>query len=727
MKRMIRHNKISFIVLFLFVAIGFAYLTRTLGNSGNNFLKSNYWDIHFENIKSISYSIEAVSPATIDNTGLNIDFSATFNEPGEKYAFYVDVVNEGTIPGMIELITKSGIPEEYSNVISMSVLNLDESEVKTHQLIDDGDRTKLLVIVSYEDDISEEDLLDNDIILNLSVSIDVIQADENAVVGPMNLYKTVAFAWKQAGSVDNTQGGLGLFRFTSTKDNRFPVYYYSKNIDKVFDNNVIFGGFCWRIIRTTDTGGVKLLYNGTPVDDQCVGYSAGFNYDSFNPATINLEYHGYMYGESTLNNKTYVSGSYSGYVGRSFETESYYFAKSANYSNGTFTLSNPVLLDISSSESILSEYKYTLFSTNYDASSSIYYAVKKIENNNIYGYNARNTVTYYYGDSVTKNSSGTYNIDSPSYFSIVDWDSNYENLVGKYLISSEPYNSVIYVGNATMTSASGVYARSLFTYSNSYEYRDGSYYLTGDTLRIADWNNRSQLHNKHYFCLNLETSCEELGYIYEANNNYMYYITLRNGNDLNEAIDDLYAPVNDSKSKQYIDSWYENNLISYEKYLEDAPYCNETKIISNNFNPNGGAINLNTNFAYCNRINNYYSLTCDKKYAFTVNESDTGNGYLKYPIGLMTADEMELAGGTDNSYSYIYTDNSRFWSMTPYFKQYNQEYYYFNILQHSSSISIYSFVYGSAYNRPVISVNDKLIVVGGDGNETTPYQLYYLD
>ncbi|MBR6949410.1 MAG: hypothetical protein IKH54_04410, partial [Bacilli bacterium] len=66
MKRIIRRNKTIYLALFLFMAIGFAYLTRTLGNSGNNFLKSNEWDIHFENIKQLSYSIEPTSPATID-------------------------------------------------------------------------------------------------------------------------------------------------------------------------------------------------------------------------------------------------------------------------------------------------------------------------------------------------------------------------------------------------------------------------------------------------------------------------------------------------------------------------------------------------------------------------------------------------------------------------------------------------------------------------------------
>ena len=39
-------------------------------------------------------------------------------------------------------------------------------------------------------------------------------------------------------------------------------------------NNVLFGGFCWQIYRTTDSGGVKILYNGQPNDGKCEGYYA---------------------------------------------------------------------------------------------------------------------------------------------------------------------------------------------------------------------------------------------------------------------------------------------------------------------------------------------------------------------------------------------------------------------------------------------------------------------
>ena len=49
-------------------------------------------------------------------------------------------------------------------------------------------------------------------------------------------------------------------------------------------NNVIYANHCWKIIRTTDTGGVRLLYNGEAENGQClntrgnhVGYSGVSN------------------------------------------------------------------------------------------------------------------------------------------------------------------------------------------------------------------------------------------------------------------------------------------------------------------------------------------------------------------------------------------------------------------------------------------------------------------
>ncbi|MBQ4262690.1 MAG: hypothetical protein IJB83_00400, partial [Bacilli bacterium] len=44
------------------------------------------------------------------------------------------------------------------------------------------------------------------------------------------------------------------------------VYYYRGAVE---NNNVIFGGYCWRIVRTNEDGSVRLRYNGTYENGTC--------------------------------------------------------------------------------------------------------------------------------------------------------------------------------------------------------------------------------------------------------------------------------------------------------------------------------------------------------------------------------------------------------------------------------------------------------------------------
>ncbi|MBR6950060.1 MAG: hypothetical protein IKH54_07745, partial [Bacilli bacterium] len=167
-----RHRKINYkllIVLVIFIAIGYAYLTRNLGNLGANLLRKNDWNIYFDNIKPVDGSITPTSPATIDNSKLVVNFSTSFNEPGEYYSFYVDVVNDGSVPCMINFINLNGVPSEYENLVNFTVKNFDMSEIREHQLLHAKDKIMLIVRVEYNEDLSEDDLLVSDLNLNLSL------------------------------------------------------------------------------------------------------------------------------------------------------------------------------------------------------------------------------------------------------------------------------------------------------------------------------------------------------------------------------------------------------------------------------------------------------------------------------------------------------------------------------------------------------------------------------
>ena len=133
---------------------------------------------------------------------------------------------------------------------------------------------------------------------------------------------TIVIDYKVRSGVSGTNG---IYTTTATAGN-VPVYYYRGDADKV-NNNIIFNNMCWKIIRTTETGGIKLIYNGTPIDGKCetqTGKTTQIGESAFNEKADDNAYVGYMYGtagssnyeatHANINNsaiKTYIDNWYS--------------------------------------------------------------------------------------------------------------------------------------------------------------------------------------------------------------------------------------------------------------------------------------------------------------------------------------------------------------------------------------------------------------------------------
>lgn len=126
--------------------------------------------------------------------------------------------------------------------------------------------------------------------------------------------------------------------------------------------------------------------------------------------------------------------------------------------------------------------------------------------------------------------------------------------------------------------------------------------------------------------------------------------------------------TNDSTIKATLDEWYKNNIVSknLESNVADRIFCNDrtTADAPNTWASDDTALGYGSNkTVYGNRLslNRKASLVCTvKEDMFTVKETK-GNGSLKYPVGLPTADELLIANGTN---SYINKGFS-YWTMTP--------------------------------------------------------------
>ena len=112
-------------------------------------------------------------------------------------------------------------------------------------------------------------------------------------------------------------------------------YYNNYSYPSTFNNNVIFGNYCWLMVRTTDTGGVKLLYNGSVKNHKCeekyregiTSYAqviaGAFNNNSYSPA-----YFGYMYNPDNIYTDAYNNRPNASSI----------YGNSVSYSDGMYKL-----------------------------------------------------------------------------------------------------------------------------------------------------------------------------------------------------------------------------------------------------------------------------------------------------------------------------------------------------------------------------------------------------
>ena len=194
-----------------------------------------------------------------------------------------------------------------------------------------------------------------------------------------------------------------------------------------------------------------------------------------------------------------------------------------------------------------------------------------------------------------------------------------------------------------------------------------------------------------------------------------------------------HTNTNDSTIKTVLDEWYQNNLASYSSYIStEAGFCNDRQtqsmaFFAQSYGTLGYGTN-NTGYAPLGRLyeNNAWktspipSLRCtNTNDLFTVRGSSKGNRSLDYPIGLITSDEVVLAGGfmgASNSSYYLYT-NQIYWTMSPYY--YSGLHAYLFYVSSSGTFSPDGVNYARGV-RPVINLSPD-VTLSGTGTTSNPY------
>ena len=328
------------------------------------------------------------------------------------------------------------------------------------------------------------------------------------------------------------------------------IYYYQLNnsnrtgfLDKI---NVLFANHCWQMIRTTDTGGVKLLYNGEPEDGKCLSTRGN--------------HPGYTGGNTSLNSTYWYGTNYT------------YDSSTGKFKiSGTTEQLEPTVENLSKLEK-----KYTCMLTTEEGTCSTIYVVKIVDNKAygypinsnshysvygntafgggistigyMYGNNYKNSnlnisnslsftklngmienasldTTYWFADSIDyNNTSRKYNLVDPYQ---VSTPSDFSDLVGKYtfLNSNENNtgNNVYYIVavNETTVYYKIIANGNLLSYYDPMvfgedvtENPDGTFTLTDTTsVSLIDYYTDYENYKEKYTCGGSASSCSNPGYI----------------------------------------------------------------------------------------------------------------------------------------------------------------------------------------------------------------------
>ena len=203
------------------------------------------------------------------------------------------------------------------------------------------------------------------------------------------------------------------------------------------------------------------------------------------------------------------------------------------------------------------------------------------------------------------------------------------------------------------------------------------------------------------------------------------YIGYMYGDINGTTLEEVNANTNDSTIKSYLDSWYEENLSSYSSYIADSGFCNDRTLSTRDNNGNGIQTDKNTYYAVSDRHSINYSpiLICPnaKSDFFTVSNI-IGNQALIYPIGLITVDELMLAGDRNGYINKLYYPFSEvtYWTISP--GAFNSD---ILTLNHTNLNSIGvigdSWIDGNQGVRPVINLNSDVEITGGIGTQNEPF------
>ena len=283
------------ITVILMITATYAYFSLEIDGTGKdmNIVTFN---------KNIEITYVDTSNVSMVNayTGESISKTFTVENTGDVVVYYdiklSDLVNNFANPDDL-VFTLSG--SNGGAVIKQTVMPVSNPVIASSVKIEPGTKHSYVMGITLLK--TDEDQSEN---MNKTFSANIKVSASTKYSPNRNLYDTgtlgekiVSNAVSEINIDYSTTSGEGLY-YTNDSINGETIYFYRGS--KSLDNNVLFAGKCFKILRTTIDGGIRLAYNGkanngvcsdtnTAILDTTTKYNNNSNFNA---------YVGYMYGSA---------------------------------------------------------------------------------------------------------------------------------------------------------------------------------------------------------------------------------------------------------------------------------------------------------------------------------------------------------------------------------------------------------------------------------------------
>ena len=285
-----------FLCILVFSLSTYAYVTIKLVGENETSINMSVYD------KEIEVTFIDTSNVSMVNayTGQKLIKTFTNKNTGKGIAYYDikldslvnDFANKNDL--VYTLSSKNGA------YVSETVVPSIDTVVASNIKIDKGDSHEYELVVTFLK--TDEDQSNN---MNRTFSSKVKIESSKGINSGEEIYKEGTLGRT---ITDNLTGGInsdnylnnvdGIYYTNNSRDGK-TIYFYrgSKNLN----NNVVFGDYCYKILRTTDSFGIKLVYSGKYENNKCISGLIDTKL-TYNSKSGYNAYVGYMYGSVSSDN-----------------------------------------------------------------------------------------------------------------------------------------------------------------------------------------------------------------------------------------------------------------------------------------------------------------------------------------------------------------------------------------------------------------------------------------